>query len=492
MRKNKYILLASGFCLCQAILAQDETDALRYSSFNYSGTARFSSMGGSFGAIGGDFSSLSQNPAGIGIYRKSEFTVTPSVFFQSTSSNFMNSQSYDNKLNFNFGNWGIVFAGKTKQKDKEEELSGWKSGGIAIGYNRMNNFHNRMDMFGINNRSSMADAFVKRSMGKSSSSLDQFSEYLAWYNYVTDYDSTHGKYYNFIAPGAGIQQRKSTETTGAIGETVINFGGNYDDRLYLGATVGFPTIRYREESVYSETDIIDTIPYFNNFKYSNTLSVYGNGINFKAGAIIRALDWMRIGIALHTPTYFNISEKYNSKLENNFDSTYASAASYTYSSESPDGSFSYRLTTPMKAIGSMGFVIDKKALVNIEYEYIDYSTAKMRSSDYSFIDENSNIRNYYRATSNIRVGAEYRMDPLALRIGYALYGAPYGSNINNSGTRSSYSAGVGIREKSYFVDIAAVYSTQRENHFFYDPALTAPSENTKNSLNFLCTLGFRF
>ena len=59
--------------------AQNDLDAFRFSQTNWEGTARFMGAGGAFGAIGGDFSSLSTNPAGIGVFKKTEFSLTPLV-----------------------------------------------------------------------------------------------------------------------------------------------------------------------------------------------------------------------------------------------------------------------------------------------------------------------------------------------------------------------------------------------------------------------------
>ena len=43
-------------------------------------------MSGAFGSLGGEFSALSQNPAGIGMYQFSEFSLTPSFSLNSTTS----------------------------------------------------------------------------------------------------------------------------------------------------------------------------------------------------------------------------------------------------------------------------------------------------------------------------------------------------------------------------------------------------------------------
>jgi hypothetical protein len=76
MKKYSFLLTIAIF-FPFLIQAQDLADALRYSNLTIQGTARAGAMGNAFGALGGDFTSASINPAGIGVYRTSEFTITP-------------------------------------------------------------------------------------------------------------------------------------------------------------------------------------------------------------------------------------------------------------------------------------------------------------------------------------------------------------------------------------------------------------------------------
>ena len=87
MKRLAAIVLMSSLFI--QVSAQTAVDALRYSRTIAGGTARYMALNGAFGAVGGDFTVLSTNPAGIGIYRSSEFTITPSIFTGGTQSTFM-------------------------------------------------------------------------------------------------------------------------------------------------------------------------------------------------------------------------------------------------------------------------------------------------------------------------------------------------------------------------------------------------------------------
>lgn len=463
--------------------AQNDIDAMRYSQITFGGTARFASMAGSMGALGGDISTLSFNPAGIAIFKKTELSISPAVFSQTTSSVYNANTSSDSKLNLNIGSIGLV-ASINLLSDKN--TSGWENMNFGFAHNRTNNFHNRMDIQANNKTSSLLDVFVANANGNTAAEFDGFSTNLAWQTWLINPDSSGTLLYNHVIPNYGTKQRKLVETTGSMGETVISFGANYKSKLYLGGTFGIVRVRYNEESTFEEIDENDTIANFKSYTYGQNLSTSGNGVNLKLGAIFRPNDWVRIGAAIHTPTSISLNDKYSSFMKSDLEN------GIKYDTVSKDGEFNYRVTTPFRAIGSIGFVINKIGLLNAEYEYVDYSTAQLHSTPNVFSDVNTLIRSKYKATGNLRVGGEVRLDPIAFRLGYALYGSPFQSNENKNANRSSYTAGIGYREDHFFIDFAYVLTKYTEYNYLYDtPKATIVENNYKNS-SFMLSLGVRF
>lgn len=484
---KKIFQLAIGMVfLSDLALAQNEIDALRYSQTNFLGTARSSAMAGAFGALGGDFSTLSTNPAGIGLYRRSELTITPSFFNQSTTSDLNGTSLRDSKPNFNFGNAGMVFASYNP-----DEKNGWKGFSFGFGYNRINNFNNRIEMQGKNNNGSLLDVYLADAIadGGHSQNYNQFGTQLAWNTYLID--SANGGL-THVLPNHGETQSKYVETSGAMGETVFSLGGNYDDKLYLGGTIGIPRIRYTESSQYKESIANDTIYGFRSFTLNQKLATTGSGVNFKFGMIYKPVDWLRIGGALHSPSYYSMHDAWNSDMTSVFT---GSNAGFSSSAKSPQGTFDYSLTTPMRAIGSLGFVIGKMGMINADYEYVDYASTRLHSTSYDFINENQAISNKYTSAGNIRVGTEWRiLNPMSIRAGVAYYGSPYKQGVGNDGSRICYTAGIGFREANFFLDLAYVYVQTKENYYFYDPsvAYVDPSVNTSKSSSVMMTLGLKF
>jgi len=481
---KKLIIAGIGAVCSVAAIAQNDIDAMRYSQLTFGGTARFASMAGSMGALGGDISTISFNPAGIAVFRKSEISITPSFYSRSSSSTYIGNNSGDTKLNVNLGNIGLVGTIKLDGENK----GGWQSVNIGWGYNRTNNFHNRISIAGDNKTSSLLDNFVASANGHVPADFDLFTTDQAYQAYLFNPAGGTNQYQSVIR-NYNAQQKKSVESKGSMGEMFLIFGANYKDKLFLGGSLGIVHAAYSEESKYEEVSNSDSIDGFNSFTYYQTLnsrgSNYFNGINFKLGVIVKPTDWLRLGLSVHTPTKINFKDEYTSSMYSDLDTA-------KHTTDTVKGKFNYSITTPYRAMFSVGFVIKKIALLNIDYEYVDYSYASLNSHPNVFSDVNTAIRSKYTATGNLRVGGEVRLDPVAFRLGYALYGSPFKTGDNKNATRSSYTAGVGYRYKKIFMDIAYVFSMYSEKNYLYDSPDLMPVSTDYRTSSFMGTIGVKF
>ena len=162
-----------------------------------------------------------------------------------------------------------------------------------------------------------------------------------------------------------------------------------------------------------------------------------------------------------------------------------------YSTDPSQGTFDYQITTPMRMIGSLAFLIGDMGLVSADYEFVDYSDARLRADNEEFFNQNEKIQEKYTSTANIRVGTEWRLNPVTLRAGYGIYGSPFKTTIND-GKRTVYSFGLGFKEKQYYIDFAYSYAQQKEDYYFYDDAKLSPVKNTLTGSSIMMTLGFKY
>ena len=460
--------------------AQTEIDALRFSQNDIVGTARFSAMAGAYGALGADFTTLSYNPAGIGFYQSSELTFTPSIGNVVATTYFGGVKNEDEKFYSYFSNFGYVVSSPKSGNE-------WKRINLAFGYNRTANYKKRTYISGENNSTSMIDNFVSNAQGNTIDNLNSFTELLAWNTYLFDPLDTidNGNYISNLNSSLSKKQEKVINSNGSLGEYVFSVGTSYEDRIYLGATIGMPSIDYYEKSTYTESEFSDTAAHLQSFDYDEEYTTTGRGFNLKLGVIARLNDWVRVGAALHSPTCYDMEDEYSTAII----AVWSDTLGTKYDS-SPFGYFNYKLKTPWKAIGSVAINIKKQGLITADIEMIDYSSAKFNSDTYKFTEENNIINDSLTQAINIRLGAEMKYKPFRIRAGYALYGSPYKNNDELN--RESLTFGLGVDLGHFIADFAYVFSEGSDKHFMYSSDLVDAATITSTKHNFLVTIGLRY
>ncbi|HEX3008320.1 MAG TPA: hypothetical protein VHO90_11980, partial [Bacteroidales bacterium] len=453
------------------------SDVLRFSQ-NYSGgTARSLGLGGAFGALGGDATSLSINPAGIGIYRSSEFTITTGVNYDKVDATFLGSKYNDSKYKMNLSNLAYIYTYNTNNN------SGWISASFGIAYNRLADFNRNIFIKKLHAPGSLLDEFGENLNGGISS--DPY-EGLALDADLIYKDVAQNKYFSRYTADDFPTIEKSIRTKGGMGEYDFSFGGNISHVFYFGATVGIQRIDYEEIKDHSEYDDEQTNADINSFSFKEHFNAFGTGVNLKLGAIVKPVEFLRVGVALHTPTFYKLNSEFYTTMDSYFDQ--GTPASYNL--RSAFGENDFNLNTPLKAIGSLAFIFGKYGLFSVDYEYLDYSAAHTSSDNDNMHDLNSDVENHYKSASNVRAGLEGKLGIFAARVGYGYYGNPYSSGQLNSDYKfQSYSAGVGVRGKTAFFDVAYVLNKGEEYHRVYK------NESAKLDIQqskIMATLGFKF
>ncbi len=285
--------------------AQDQSQAIRFSQFYPQGTARYTSMGGAFGAIGGDFTAASQNPAGLGLYRGSEFTITPTFLINNSKSNYLGESNKDNTTNFSIANLGFVATYDTKREE------GLVSTTLGFGYNTLNNFHSTTLMKGMQQYSmdgtSLLDNFAW--YANNNNELDPFYEDLAFQTGLLPYDTVSNSYWHDLEPyDYGQEQVRVLERRGDVGEYAFTAAMNVSNKFYAGATLGIHAVRFSEDIYHNESDINDLSPLFKSFRFGEYNTTRGYGYAFKLGFIYKPIHMLRIGASFHAPVVYQLTD----------------------------------------------------------------------------------------------------------------------------------------------------------------------------------------
>jgi long-subunit fatty acid transport protein len=469
-------------------------DALRFSQTKFGGSARTLGLAGAVSAVGADIGSVSVNPAGLGLYTKSEFTGSIGAGFAGSETDYNGKLLRDNKASMSLPNLGIVFANPI-----DPIVPGsWRGGAFAITLTRNNNFQNKYSYDGTSILQKKNDEYVNNSIidyyadlmqNRSSSVLNIPKEErsyeedlinLAYDTYIADVDTSTKEVYPLI-PRGDLRQSGTITTRGRQSQWDFAYGGNIDDKLYLGASVGVAMLSYKRESLYKERITKVANPDFNayngfTFQVVDKLELSGTGVNFKVGMIYRPNDWVRIGASVQTPTFYALNETNETSMTANFNGIrYGNTTLGTETATGVTQKFDYSLRTPLKATGGIAIFMKKAGFISVDAEYVTYNTAMLSVKNDNLAGDNRTISNLYKPTLNLRAGAEFRHDIYRMRGGVAYYGDPYSSNADKGGVKRDQlfiTAGVGVRKENHYFDVALVtnkFENTFQPHRYIDP-----------------------
>ncbi len=494
MIKKIIITITGAFILSSFLYSQNEADALRYSFYMPGGTSRTNAMGGSFGALGADPHSLGFNPAGMGVYKTSDFSITPSVEKVNSFSEYLGGSNRDYSMRINLNN--LSFIGTYNLK----EGSTFSNVNFGFSYNRLNSFNENILIEGVNETNSFSDWLAAKGEGIYAGDLNQMDNFysnLGYWAYLIDPINRDSTSYVSALYNCGQTQRQFIGRSGHQGEYNFSMSGSIQHKLFLGASIGIQSVDYKESKRLEEVDPNDVIPDFDYFTFTESLTTTGIGLNLKLGVLYSPAQWVRFGAAFHTPTYFSLTDNYETSVTSKFQSLVdANGKTMECKEYSNYGRYNYDLTTPLRANFSLGFIIKKSAVINIDYEYVDYSKAMLRSGDYTFASENNNIESVYKSTHNVRLGGEYKYGMLSFRLGAAYYDSPYKSNTGNESAYTFvYSGGLGVKlGTSAYLDLAYSFITNSYYYRLYSGyGVDSPIAEINNNRNRItATLGLKF
>jgi hypothetical protein len=503
-------ILLSAFCS----FAQEPADALRYSWYTQSGTARQQAAGGAMGSLGGEISATFVNPAGLGFYRTGDFVFTPGYSFINNKSTYFGRAEKGKKNYFNFGTTGFVIDGGNRNNK-------WHAFSIAI--NRTANFSNHILYRGQTNQSSYSQKFLEEIRNGNIKDANAVAQNfptgtsLAFNTYWIDTvaGGTNGNF-QFQSRAAnllstGLLQQNIIDSKGGITEIAIAGATNFGNKLLIGGTIALPILNYKRESTFTEADA--TTDPNNKFDFATiqeNLSTNGVGLNLRAGLIYKPTEYIRLGLAIHSPTYYSLTDKYSATVTANTESYQGLLTQNSTDLTGAPAEFKYTLLTPYHIIGSASYVLrevqdvrKQKGFLTADIEYVNYKSssfhpdntnanADQSTKDY-FKSLNTAIDKAYKGAFNFRAGGELKFTTIMVRLGAAYYGNPY-KNINGEkGNRIQLSGGLGYRNKGMFVDLAYVYTITKDVHFPYRLQYSAYSgANVKGSGgNVLLTVGFK-
>lgn len=539
--KSKYIFFAVSLFAALSANAQETYENAKLAGEDLNGTARYVGMGGAMEALGADISTIGSNPAGIGLFRHSNVSLSAGLLMQSDGKEFSNGK----KTNLSFDQIGGVYTTRTGQKSFLN---------FGFNYHKSKNFDYILNAAGsLNGSSQNKQSYIKGMLGdqkvggfnvgknkdgQNIGYVDAKSSDVAYTWSQIDY-----LYWNSLIPGSNglYNYEKATgytldrAHTGYIGNYDFAVSGNLNDRVYLGLTFGMKDVNYKGYSEYREN--------LNNaggVLVRDERKVTGSGFDITAGVIVRpvAESPFRIGAYVKSPTWYDLTTSNVTRL------VYASGTSSQEKGvpNSPN-SYDFKMWTPWKFGFSLGHTIGNNIALGATYEYENYANINSRVNNGGYYDYyydqyyessipdknmNAHTKDVLKGVSTLKLGIEYKpVSNVALRMGYNYVGAKYASDVQkdpglaslgtayssttdytNWGEINRFTLGVGYQVKKFNIDLAYQYSAQKGSFapfsnvkdVTYTSGTTTITESNiasntdvkNNRSQLLLTLGYRF
>lgn len=510
--------------------AQYADESFRYSQSELGATARFKGLGGAQTALGGDISNISGNPAGLGFFNTSDFSVSLDYFGTRNQADYFGTRTTQNDGRVGLNQAGIVFNLPT-YKDRGSNLDqGWLNFNIGIGYAKTNSFGGKTGIYGFNDVGSFVDV-MRHSPG------DLFDwaydgKLLGTYRPA---DASEDDRINYAFPVNALGNEGYTDvvTRGSQSETSLSFGANHSNTFYLGGSLNFSSIRTDKQYVYNEygrisnmaelqdfqaagnpnVDFLDAVNYPDLYQlidsdyelaHGENLRQTGNGFNAKLGFIYRPIDAVRIGFTATTPTWYSMSETFEDSFSNYFVDPNTGLDIDGYTVEWYPNVYDYNIRTPYRLNAGLSTVFSR-GLISADVEYVDYKNTHFSANDRTLENQvNNEIQALYKAALNYRLGGELVVTPqFLLRAGYNYRGNAYEDSANFSSAVQTISGGLGYRYENFYVDVT--YQNVNFDSFKMDaygyptdlvnatPEAIPPTADIKTSRNnVFMTVGFKF
>lgn len=505
--------------------AQTTGELLQFSQSNYGiSTARSAAMGGAYTSLGADAASMSINPAGLAMYKSSEVSISPGIRLGSTTTGYTGSllEQKNNTSKFVIGSLaGIYNSGNMT---------------FGVGYNRLADYDSKSLSYGSSQQRSITDMFGMQVTGIDSKYLGipENDIYRVFYDYppvlwgaILGYQtgaiansSSAKNYGSTLAAGALVSPSLARTIEGSLDEVTFSGAYNHDDKFYFGLTIGVQNLSYSKFDSYSELAEDTGTPTLDEVIHNRELHLNGSGVNFKFGVTVRPVEWFRVGVSYHSPTWTAINEE----ASENMTSYFFDEPNKGYFSDTPLYTSSYNVHSPSRLLGGLSFTVARRAIFSFDYKRTWYNGMRFENSFHEggyrpevtatavdnynaiadnmssdgMINLNSIVKSQYGATNTMNVGAEWNVvGGMFLRAGYLYQDSPYkDSSLKDFGKLSQISAGLGFRNRNMSFDIAYVNSQTKQlpyQYYAYQDYAPEGAVTTKNVVdNIILTIGFRF
>ncbi|AFL82827.1 long-chain fatty acid transport protein [Belliella baltica DSM 15883] len=488
-------MITSGLCLNNTFgQTSFVEDAQLFSQFRSTGSARINAIGGAQMSLGGDISNIHSNAAGLGFFRRSEFSITPSFGANQAQSTYLGQRQDDRTPNFSLPNLSLVIS----RPKGELQPGSFRGGSFGISFNRIADFNNQFGYFSeVQNENSLLDFYINQYTAFGEPPLR------ATDGLVLDIELVQGNQASgYIRdPEYTIGEPFSDETIiteGGITQTSFSYGANFENKLFIGAGLGIQSVNFFQNRIYGEEFFYDNGVTSSIYSIEDNTRINGFGASLNIGVIYKPIETVNFGLNFQSPTWYRLNKEVDANIVGEFFNQQGVIQFGGAVSENSDFFTSTsNLSTPLILSAGGTFFVGKNGFITADVDYVDYSQNRINSRDFDTSFDNNDINSLLGSTLNYRVGGEYRFDIWRLRAGYAYYGDP---TTDESFDRSTQriSGGIGVKLRNIYVDFALINSISDRLYNSYSIFNSAnqnigPFTEVRNTMTQgMLTVGFNF
>lgn len=502
--KKKILFLWAILCLNFTGIAQGMQEALRYSQENFNGTARYTALGGAFGALGGDLSALQNNPATSSVFSFSQIGITANQMNKKLNSSFSgNSVSTSNPI-FDIGQFGGVFV-----LNDASGNAGWTKISFAFNYQKNAYYKDNFSAFGFNNNG-IEDYFLYYADGinleylqtldnETVGELYQFlgeepglgygaqQALLGFQGYIIEPFNVvpdNNQYFSTtVARANGYEQDIYRNNRGNQKKYTFNFSAAYNNRLHLGISINSHRVEYSESSDFYETNYAENSS-IQAFRFRNEIFTQGEGGSIQLGMIYKVLPNIRFGLAYDSPTWLRFNEVNTQYIVVDQDSN-TNNENLLIDPEVDNIAPEYQMSTPEQLKASFAFIFKETGFISAEIGQKKFSNLSFRPKDDPYFQRiNNNLNEELQDVMLVRLGAEYKIANAFLRAGFIEESSSL-KRFDNG--RNAISFGAGYDFGNSILDLSVQSLNFNQTLPLFQNGLTNAIELTHKQLNFTMT-----
>ncbi|MFQ3341017.1 MAG: hypothetical protein ACI9TK_000672 [Flavobacteriaceae bacterium] len=490
----RYFTLLFGILLItQNTVAQNINDISRFLSTDLNGSARHTSMAGAFGALGGDLTSISYNPASSSVFLNSEFGASINYKNKRTNGTYFGTSEIRENDAISLDHFGAVFVFNNNNIE-----SPWSRISLGINFHKIVTYDQNAFLGG--NSSNGIDKYfeyyaeglafenlpvyegesvsgIYRTLGEENGFAAQ-QAFLGYQSYIINpfsFEDGNTQYYSNVDYNQ-VNHQLTLKNEGWHRKTSFNFSGLYKNKLHVGINLNSHNLNYISNQKFFETDqALNSNTYNINFK--NNLTSLGKGFSTQIGGILR-LNNIRLGATYDSPQWLTIRDETSQSI-NAFHFEDGSTVNELIDPNITNIYEFYKLKIPSKTTLSFAYVFGNKGVVSVDYSSQNAGNTMLNDeygSDY-LNTISSKVDSEFGSINSIKIGGEYRLKDISLRAGLLSRNTAY---KNSTADDLALTLGLGIDFGASNLSLSLVNFEQNKDFKLFSKGLTNPYYLSQN------------